>query len=572
MIDASPRFFEYVMTLPGMTSYLASNLDASTWKTKTFFWSCVPKQQYMARLKATAFPTAPPTFTKMSAKKLLPPQWNMEDIATLQKLRKKINVRYVIFPCILEDARQSCAKKNVKPDKHLILFAYNKSKKLLELWDDMFGFAQVDFQYDSLIAEIYDFLKSIMDAIGYQILNVEFPIPDEKKYKALVNILDQAGYENSFKEAYSAFLSNYLRKRCEEMTRLRSKTRKIENVNEQNLYFKENTKTVKEVAKAVVPAQNSGITKFLATYDTLNTYTSLFRLKSPLPPRTNSDPLHESCPDLQMRDIRSMECVPILEDIKIPVEYMSEKQYFNAHPFIQYTYMALYFTHKFPNLAMMIPKNDLPYYWAIRWEYNSTLKERNRWVLSEPPMFQKFMKTALANPAIRFISMFVGIKNRVKRGHANTIIIDKVYKTVTRFEPNVGDPNLDRKYNSGMYLDNELKNLFKPFKLRVIPRDEACPLGLHRIEYHERTGNTIELGGNCALWSIYMMDLRLTYPDVPTDTLFNHAVHEIKKTGSFKHFVTGYIDSMLKSARQFRGHYARQRKERKMQKQNEKAS
>jgi hypothetical protein len=172
----------------------------------------------------------------------------------------------------------------------------------------------------------------------------------------------------------------------------------------------------------------------------------------------------------------------------------------------------------------------------------------------------------MANPRIRFIAAYLSIRGKDNSNHANMIVIDKHQQNVYRFEPNTGEHlKDDENWGNGPELDRALRSYFEdgtpdakghhPWKYSsytYVDADASCPRGLHRYEWYEHSKTTLDTDGNCVLWTVFMLDLRLANPDVPSHALFQYGVQEISKTGSFKYFIDAYADSVLRSGKQYR--------------------
>jgi len=53
-------------------------------------------------------------------------------------------------------------------------------------------------------------------------------------------------------------------------------------------------------------------------------------------------------------------------------------------------------------------------------------------------------------------------------------------------------------------------------------------------------------------WTLFYIELRVSNPSIDRDTLYSYALEKIKKTGSAKHFIYGYMDYTIKKARKYK--------------------
>jgi hypothetical protein len=78
---------------------------------------------------------------------------------------------------------------------------------------------------------------------------------------------------------------------------------------------------------------------------------------------------------------------------------------------------------------------------------------------------------------------------------------------------------------------------------------KTCPYGFQGLEGFEDSKEIISFGGNCAVWAMWYMDLRLANPLIPQDILIKKAWKELMKEGAFKLFINGYHNYLLRIAK-----------------------
>ena len=131
-------------------------------------------------------------------------------------------------------------------------------------------------------------------------------------------------------------------------------------------------------------------------------------------------------------------------------------------------------------------------------------------------------------------------------GHANTIFIDMEKKTAEGFEPHGGrvDNWQEQKHDK---LQVKLSAKFAEYGLTYIPPNKICPwVGPQNYEVYK-----ISAIGFCATWSIWYIDMRLTYPDVPIEETVAGMLEKLDylaKKGELQDYLFNYVRSVLAPA------------------------
>lgn len=159
---------------------------------------------------------------------------------------------------------------------------------------------------------------------------------------------------------------------------------------------------------------------------------------------------------------------------------------------------------------------------------------------------QNFNK-CLNDIKIRFIIIPLGIE--IKEGsHANYLIFDKKTYEMERFEPYGSSSPYKFNYSSKL-LDNILSFKFHEIndEIKYISPEIYLPkISFQYFDiYESKTGKIGDPGGFCALWSIWYTEMRLTYPDIPRESLVRKLLKEIKlKNISFKNIIRNYSSNI----------------------------
>ena len=119
----------------------------------------------------------------------------------------------------------------------------------------------------------------------------------------------------------------------------------------------------------------------------------------------------------------------------------------------------------------------------------------------------------------RFICIVISLRNKVtKSGHANALIIDRSLRTVELFEPH-GDKNRGRyKQRDLEDVYYSLEEYFNDQEYEFLYPEEVCPsYGPQSLEAGSLKMKNED--GYCEAWSLWYIEMRLKYPDIPRDAL-----------------------------------------------------
>lgn len=148
----------------------------------------------------------------------------------------------------------------------------------------------------------------------------------------------------------------------------------------------------------------------------------------------------------------------------------------------------------------------------------------------------------------RFIIIPLGIELR-EGSHAGYLIYDHEKKEVERFEPHGSTIPIGLYYNPSQ-LDELLETRFKRIDkdIKYIRPSEYLPkIGFQIIDVSETKRKRIgDPAGFCALWSIWYVDMRLTYTDIDRGQLVKILIDNIKsKNISFKNMIRNYATDII---------------------------
>jgi hypothetical protein len=170
---------------------------------------------------------------------------------------------------------------------------------------------------------------------------------------------------------------------------------------------------------------------------------------------------------------------------------------------------------------------------------------------------QNILIKNITNNKYRFFIIPIGIQlyiNNQYYAHANYLIFDYKLLTVERFEPYGTDAPSDMNYNP-ILLDNTLKNIIDSYKLNlkyITPNEYLNKIGFQLKEIYESKNDYIgDPNGYCALWSLWWVEIRIKYPDIPikklvkmlNKELINKSYKELIR--NYSSYITSYRDKLL---------------------------
>lgn len=524
----------------------------------------------------------------ISKRTILPPDLEEWEVQVFQGRIHKPECHFIAIPLVMIGERTKRVDPEMtkastmkwfdflsykeKPDgEHTVVLLYNKATRDIEVLDDTFMIHQLFFNYKMFLkTDLKHFIGPILKTFGLEVNNVYLPIIKEKRKGLVQGLLKERGFPTDFDAIYKTYLANYLRFRMlpeyREVPYPVLAKGNVVNLNEP-VGTAEGRGTVKPEGMVDSP-------EVLRAY--IDAYVKLSEFKGENPAVSRYIPLvgtegkafdfYKPCPEGFVRSFVTGLCEPEESEVAENLDVLERfhetgKNFYPKHAYVWFTLMMRHFMDKHRHLAVIQPDTVYyphPYHYAIRYNQVKRVpgsKSKSSMEFSIPTVYGEFIKKAMNDVSKTLVVMFVAID--YKGTHSNPLIIDKLAGTVERIEVNA--PMMDYSYGyNDLTLDEKLKDLvenhpdMKEYGLRYIPALEACPYGLHRAEYMEVTENVKDIGGRCAEWSIYYMDLRASNPTIPREKLYSYALERIKKTGSVKHFIAGYMNELVKMARKYR--------------------
>lgn len=245
----------------------------------------------------------------------------------------------------------------------------------------------------------------------------------------------------------------------------------------------------------------------------------------------------------------------LLEDVlKVKVSDNEVLKNLDKDPVIAIGIMN-YILSKYPHGRFVAPmsldkvkKSDF----KITWKFDKNVTD---FVLTIPTQFWDIWKQHMFDASCRFIIAFVGLVSKPKGNmtsgfHANVLIYDKTNNELERFD-GLGRHihalyNIDGFDKQIIDVFNGQKDIFpKPLKYYT-PLDYCPKMPIFQMkEINEIPG--IDLSGNCAVWRVYYVNLRLANPQLNRKDLVVMASNKLSDTGSLYKFIKSYQKYLLNS-------------------------
>jgi ankyrin repeat protein len=162
--------------------------------------------------------------------------------------------------------------------------------------------------------------------------------------------------------------------------------------------------------------------------------------------------------------------------------------------------------------------------------------------------FTEYFNKCIKNDNKRFIIIPIGIEMR-EGSHSNYIIYDKKLNEIERFEPHGSGTPLGLDYNPKL-LDELLEMRFQEINksIKYISPSQYLPkVGFQLFDIAESKKKKIgDPGGFCALWSIWYVDMRILYGDIPRKKIVKMLIKSIKENNlSFRDMIRNYSREII---------------------------
>jgi hypothetical protein len=176
----------------------------------------------------------------------------------------------------------------------------------------------------------------------------------------------------------------------------------------------------------------------------------------------------------------------------------------------------------------------------IRWIWDKEKKENT---LTMPEGFWESWQEGMDGEARFVIALIIAISN-LGGIHANVLIYDKNTHELERFD-SLGHQahgsfeleNFDKQIIEVFEKHKNNKQVHKDYKYYV-PLD-YCPREIYQARDIDEIG-FMDTAGNCAVWRLWYIDLRLSNPELKRDEVIKMSMKKIENYGSFQRFIKLY--------------------------------
>jgi hypothetical protein len=442
----------------------------------------------------------------------------------------------LIIPVILK-SQTRCGSPNTA--KHLNVLIYNKNTHELERIDikkyHLEGFGVKNF-LKKIFENVVPFIQEVVSHEIEMVPELDIPYAFVKKMEM-----------ENIKDAYPFYMITYLHLKCE------------------NPYAtsEEHVKKMRSISKARIMKCWQHYTEFReratkneeCKLDYVKNY-STGRCMAPLSSNYIKNLIEKpvpKCPEKKVFNHMTRKCTDPknLFDINILLDKASQSKLTNKTVFTSLDKeeislkAALFVLSKYPYAFLIYPretdtqklkKTDF----KIMWKWS---KKDEEFKLTFPKGFWDTWKQGMYDPTIRFIISYLSLKAELG-AHANVIIYDKATNEMERFDSH--GQYLSEKYRSEL-LDEQLKEAFKEHD-DIVPKDKFkyfapisyCPKMpvFQSKEVDDIPG--VDLTGNCAVWRLWYVNIRMENPTVNRKKLVRLAAHKLEHVGGLYNFIKSY--------------------------------
>jgi hypothetical protein len=199
---------------------------------------------------------------------------------------------------------------------------------------------------------------------------------------------------------------------------------------------------------------------------------------------------------------------------------------------------------KYPYAFLVLPKNAIDKRTSsLTWFWN---RKEGKHDFNVPNGLLPVWKEGLADQRIRFMVILLSLTSSLGGAHANCLIYDKKHNEIERFDA----VSVTHESYHHVELDEHLQawfNTFAPPNMKYFKPIDYCPvkLAFQRKELHEVGYD--DSHGNCAVWRLWYIDLRLNNPHLTRKEVIKMAMHRLNEYGAFQKFIKSYQAYVLQN-------------------------
>ena len=536
--DGSPRFLQYVLSHPGVASYAAFQRRKLAGD-GVFLYKCnLKSKDYMSLFERPLVPHAPvevPPPRIMKPKKLVPPALSTSQQRRLARALADPSVHFVLLPMLLVSNAKECVGFPANHRRHVLAVLVNKHAHRLEVLDPYLVNSMRSFHVSRFLTLPFaDMLLPKLKTLGLDLADsIDLPRFDERHYEAMLRGLAARGYPANNYVTHAAFTANYLAARVADPTA-----------------------TSAAISAGVMTIMQKDPKAFFERYEAWRVF--------------QARPGPEGCPQDGIRNPETSRCVLpggpvgrkvlgvepacVASKVRNPLtrRCMSarrvapdaaagvqlQEHFVSAHAGDDYLAFEIgaqdvlamrYILERYGPIVAMSSINFL-------WKHSV---KAGKHALTPPKDFVRVWDAGMRDDAVRFVAFNVFLSSpTVIESHANMLIYDKHTRELERFEPNGAIPM--KALDNGENMDAAIVAAFGKRIGSYAPPLLVCPRGFQEEDIREHNQGAKDIGGNCAVWSLYYLELRLGNPHLSREKVVKTALRAIWDRGSFAMFINGY--------------------------------
>lgn len=262
------------------------------------------------------------------------------------------------------------------------------------------------------------------------------------------------------------------------------------------------------------------------------------------------DPPIKSCPMHKSYNIITKRCVDpsklksinmMLDDIaQVKVDYSTKFEHIASN--VTLLPAVNFVLSKYPSAFLVVPKGkttkgDI----CITWFWK---KHENQHKFTVPDGLLTAWNIGQSNPTVRFLVVLLSLTSSLGGSHANCLIYDKRHNEIERFDA-IGETHESYDHKS---LDDHLKEWFASLvpSMKYYKPIDFCPPKYAFQRKESREVGYDDSHGNCAVWRLWYIDLRLGNPHLTRTEIIKLALHRLKEYGAFQKYIKSYQAYILK--------------------------
>jgi hypothetical protein len=195
---------------------------------------------------------------------------------------------------------------------------------------------------------------------------------------------------------------------------------------------------------------------------------------------------------------------------------------------------TLFVLSKHPNSRLIYSdkytETKIPF--MLRWDATNN-------ILQIPKNFTDSWHIYMQDNSVRFLIILISLVSTSGSCHANCLIYDKKHNEIERFDPLGVDTHSNYKLNA---LDIQIQEWLPTFtnnNIKYYKPIDYCIKEIYQSKELEQIGYD-DTTGNCAVWRLYYIDLRLSNPNLNRKEVIKLSSSKLETFGGFNKFIKSY--------------------------------